>query len=97
MLRLSSLAMAANVIHSIRVAEGQEVGSNADNRAILEMKLQNVAVGITTDKEMRVGEARNGCQLGAGKPAQGVKVEIVDAKPDKVAKALYDSTDMSTL
>lgn len=95
MLRLSSFAVTTNVIHSIRVAEGQEVGSNANNGAILEMKIQNIAVGLTTDKEAGIGKARNGRQLGAGKFAQGVKVEIVDAKPDKVTKTLYDSTDVS--
>lgn len=93
---LSSLAVTTYVIHSIRVAERQEVGSNADNGTILEMKIQNIAVALTTYKEAGVWKARNGRQLGAGKLAQGMKVEIVYAKPDKVAKTLQDSTNILT-
>lgn len=95
MLWLSSFAVASDVVHGIRMTEGEEVGRHADNRTILDVKVQHFTVANAVEKHAGVGDARYGRELWAREFAKGVEENIVYATPYEVAKALDYGSDQS--
>jgi hypothetical protein len=88
MLWLSGFAVTTDVVHSIGMIEGEEVGSYTNNGTIPEVKVQDLAVTNAVEKNARIGDARNGCEFGTREFAEGVEENIVYATPYEVAQAL---------
>jgi hypothetical protein len=83
---LLALTMHVYILPSTFINEGQLVGSRADHFSISCMKLHAELCPLTTHKMVNGEKLSGGCELGAGKLAEGMEVYIVDAEYDKIDK-----------
>lgn len=85
-LRLARPAVAAHLLHAVRVVDGQDLGRHAHNGAVLHVQGEHALGREARDLVAGVRDPRCGPQLGAGEFAQRVQEQVVQDE----AYQIYD-------